>query len=181
RPAAPAAGGAPAGVVPPLLRRLLVARGPSGYEGAPAMIWSEAARAFAEVSTDVLGTPLAIVPPGPGAAQPPRRLLVMGHIDEIGLIVTHIDDEGYLWFRAVGGWDAQILVGQRLVIDTKDGPVTGVVGKKPIHLLREDDVKKVANIREMHIDVGARDGDQARALVRIGDVAVIDAEPAELP
>src|SRR5262249_10821563 len=112
---------------------------------------------------------------------PPPRLLVMGHIDEIGLIVTHIDDEGYLWFRAVGGWDAQILVGQRLVIDTKEGPVTGVVGKKPVHLLREEDAKKVANIREMHIDIGARDGDQARALVRIGDVAVIDADPAELP
>src|SRR6516165_1638723 len=164
--APPADSVAPAGV-PPLLRRLLVARGPSGYEGAPAAIWSEAARAFAEVSTDVLGTPLAIVPPRLGAPQPPSRLLVMGHIDEIGLIVTHIDDEGYLWFRAVGGWDAQILVGQRLVIDTKEGPVTGVVGKKPVHLLREEDAKKVANIREMHIDVGA--------------LAVIDAEPAELP
>jgi endoglucanase len=178
--APPADTAAPAGV-PPLLRELLAARGPSGYEGAPAAIWSEAARAFADVSTDVLGTPLAIVPPRPGAPQPPPRLLVMGHIDEIGLIVTHIDDEGYLWFRAVGGWDAQILVGQRLVIDTKDGPVTGVVGKKPIHLLRQEDAKKVADIREMHIDIGARDGDQARALVRIGDVAVIDAEPAELP
>jgi endoglucanase len=176
----------PAGIVasagvPPLLRELLAARGPSGYEAAPAAIWSEAARGFAQVSTDVLGTTIAIVPPAPGAPQPPPRLLVLGHIDEIGLIVTHIDDEGYLWFRAVGGWDAQILVGQRLVIDTKDGPVTGVVGKKPIHLLREEDTKKVADIREMHIDIGARDGNQARALVCIGDVAVIDAEPAELP
>jgi len=174
------AGVAPAGV-PPLLHALLTARGPSGYEGAPAAIWAAAARSFAEVSTDVLGTPLAIVPPALGAPQPPPRLLVMGHIDEIGLIVTHIDDEGYLWFRAVGGWDAQILVGQRLVIDTKEGPVTGVVGKKPVHLLREEDAKKVADIREMHIDIGARDGEQARALVRIGDVAVIDADPAELP
>src|SRR6516164_3466796 len=83
--------------------------------------------------------------------------------------------------RGCSCWVAQILVGQRLVIDTKDGPVTGVVGKKPIHLLREDDAKKVADIREMHIDIGARDGEQARALVRIGDVAVIDADPAELP
>ena len=68
--APPADSVAPAGV-PPLLRQLLVARGPSGYEGAPAAIWSEAARAFAEVSTDVLGTPLAIVPPRLGAPQPP--------------------------------------------------------------------------------------------------------------
>src|SRR4029077_4389658 len=83
--------------------------------------------------------------------------------------------------RPVGGWDAQILVGQRLVIDTREGPLTGVVGKKPIHLLREEEAKKVADIREMHIDIGARDGAQARERVRIGDVAVIDAQPAELP
>ena len=68
----------------------------------------------------------------------------MGHIDEIGLIVTHIDDEGFLWFAAVGGWDAQILVGQRVVLDTREGTVPGVVGKKPIHLLREEERKKVA-------------------------------------
>ncbi len=167
--------------VPQVLLDLLAARGPSGYEHAPARVWLEAAGAFAKVSTDVVGTPLAVVEPKHGYESAARRLLVMGHIDEIGLIVTHIDDEGYLWFRGVGGWDAQILVGQRVVLDTREGPVTGVVGKKPIHLLREEDRKKVAEVRELHIDVGARDGEQARALVRIGDVAVIDARPVELP
>jgi putative aminopeptidase FrvX len=166
---------------PQLLLDLLSARGPSGYEGVPADLWREAAGSFAEVSTDIVGTPLARVAPKHGFESSARRLLVMGHIDEIGLIVTHIDDSGYLWFRAVGGWDAQILVGQRLVIDTREGPVTGVVGKKPIHLLRDEEAKKVAEIREMHIDIGARDGEEARGSVRIGDVAVIDAEPAELP
>jgi putative aminopeptidase FrvX len=167
--------------VPPVLRDLLLARGPSGYESAPAEVWRSAAGAFATVSTDVVGTPLALVAPRHGYESAPRRLLVMGHIDEIGLIVTHIDDDGYLWFRAVGGWDAQILVGQRVVIDTREGPVAGVVGKKPIHLLREEDRKRVADIRDLHIDVGARDGEQARKLVRVGDVAVIDAQPVELP
>ena len=166
---------------PKLLLELLGARGPSGYESAPAGVWREAAAAFAEVRTDLVGTPLALVAPKHGFERPARRLLVMGHIDEIGLIVTHIDDDGYLWFREVGGWDPQILVGQRVVLDTREGPVKGVVGKKPIHLLREDDRKKVADIRELHIDIGARDAKEARALVRIGDVAVIDAEPAELP
>jgi putative aminopeptidase FrvX len=166
---------------PALLLELLAARGPSGYEGAPAAVWRESASSFAEVSSDLLGTPLALVSAKHGFESSPRRLLVMGHIDEIGLIVTHIDDEGFLWFRAVGGWDAQILVGQRLVIDTREGPVTGVVGKKPIHLLREEESKKVADIREMHIDIGARDAEQARERVRIGDVAVIDAQPVELP
>jgi putative aminopeptidase FrvX len=173
-------GTAPTGA-PPVLLELLAARGPSGYERVPAAVWREAASQFASVSTDVLGTPVALVAPKRGFESAPRRLMVMGHIDEIGLIVTHIDDDGYLWFRAVGGWDAQILVGQRVVIDTREGPVTGVVGKKPIHLLRDEESKKVAEIRELHIDVGARDGEEARALVRIGDVAVIDAQPASLP
>ncbi len=169
------------GGVPQVLLELLAARGPSGYERAPAEVWSAAAGQFARVSSDVVGTPLALVAPRHGYESESPRLLVVGHIDEIGLIVTHIDDEGYLWFKGVGGWDAQILVGQRVVIDTRQGPVTGVVGKKPIHLLRDEERKKVADIRELHIDVGARDGEQARALARIGDVAVIDAHPAELP
>jgi putative aminopeptidase FrvX len=187
------------------LRELLAARGPSGYETAPAAVWSAAAQAFgAQVQTDVVGTPSARVPPRarggdgtngdvqatPAATAPadsrdagvdPHRLVVMGHIDEIGLIVTHIDDEGYLWFREVGGWDAQILVGQRVVLATRDGEIAGVIGKKPIHLLREEERKKVAEVRELHIDVGAKDGEQARSMVRIGDVAVIDGDPLELP
>ena len=167
--------------VPQLLRDLLNARGPSGYESAPAGVWRDAAGEFATVSTDVVGTQLALVAPKHGYEKAPRRLLVMGHIDEIGLIVTHIDDEGYLWFGSVGGWDAQILVGQRVVLDTRAGQVTGVVGKKPIHLLREDARKKVAEIRDLHIDIGAKDGADARERVRIGDVAVIDADPVELP
>lgn len=166
---------------PQVLLELLGARGPSGYESAPAQVWREAAEAFATVSADRIGTPLALVSPKHGYEQEAPRLLVMGHIDEIGLIVTHIDDEGNLWFTNVGGWDAQILVGQRVVIDTREGPVKGVVGRKPIHLLREEDRKKVAEIRDLHIDVGARDGEQARAMVRVGDVAVIDADPVELP
>jgi putative aminopeptidase FrvX len=169
------------GGAPRVLLDLLAARGPSGYERAPAEVWSAAAGRFAQVSSDVVGTPLALVAPRHGYEGDSRRLLVMGHIDEIGLIVTHIDDEGFLWFRGVGGWDAQILVGQRVILDTRKGPLTGVVGKKPIHLLREEERKKVADMRELHIDVGARDGEQARSLVRIGDVAVIDADPVELP
>jgi putative aminopeptidase FrvX len=169
------------GSAPRLLLDLLAAHGPSGYETPAAEVWLEASGAFADVSADVLGTPLALVAPKHGAATPPRRLLVMGHIDEIGLIVNHIDDDGFLWFGPVGGWDAQILVGQRVSLATREGEVKGVVGKKPIHLLREEDRKKVAELRELHIDIGARDGEQARELVRVGDVAVIDADPIELP
>ncbi|HEY0517688.1 MAG TPA: M42 family peptidase [Solirubrobacteraceae bacterium] len=169
--------------MPPLLRELLLARGPSGRESVPVAIWREAAAPFAQVSTDLIGTPLALVAPRGGSRRSgqPRRLLVMGHIDEIGLIVTHIDDDGFLWFSEVGGWDPQILIGQRIVLDTRAGPVKGVIGKKPIHLLRKEEREKVPAIRDMHIDIAARDGEDARAMVRVGDVAVIDADPVELP
>jgi putative aminopeptidase FrvX len=180
-PGAPPTEQASGAGVPKVLADLLAARGPSGYETAPAAVWRDVASVFAEVSTDVVGTPLALVAPKHGSEHAAPRLLVVGHIDEIGLIVNHIDDEGYLWFGGVGGWDAQILVGQRVVIDTRGGPVAGVVGKKPIHLLREEERKKVADVREMHIDIGARDGKQAAEMVRVGDVAVIDSLPAQLP
>jgi putative aminopeptidase FrvX len=166
-------------VFPQVLRDLLAAHGPSGNETAPAAVWRTAAEGFgAEVDTDLLGTPRARVA---GAGADARRLVVMGHIDEIGLIVTHIDDEGYLWFGAVGGWDAQVLVGQRISLATRAGTLPGVIGRKPIHLLREEDRKKVPELRDLHIDIGAQDGEQAAELVRIGDVAVIAADPLELP
>jgi endoglucanase len=74
-----------------------------------------------------------------------------------------------------------ILVGQRLELITRNGPVTGVVGKKPIHLLNEEERKKVPELKHLHIDIGAKDGDDARSMVRVGDVAVIAGEPVELP
>jgi endoglucanase len=163
--------------LPTLLADLLTAHGPSGYETAPAAAWRRHAEAFATVETDVMGSSVARVP---GTADG-LSVAVVGHVDEIGLIVTHVDDKGFLWFTGVGGWDPQVLVGQRVAVATREGTIAGVVGRKPIHLLREDDRKKVPELRELHIDVGAKDGDEARALVRVGDVAVIDGEPVELP
>src|SRR3954467_11461253 len=163
--------------IPPVLRSLLMATGPSGYEAAPAAVFRDAAGAFAEVSADVMGSAGAR---GKGTADRPT-LAIGGHIDEICLIVTHIDDDGFLRFTGVGGWDTQILVGQRLEIATRDGVLPGVIGKKPIHLLKDDERKKVAEVKELHIDIGAENGDEARGLVRVGDVAVISGEPVELP
>jgi endoglucanase len=163
--------------IPPVLRELLTATGPSGYETAPAAVFREAAGAFAEVSSDVMGSSWARVK-GTGGGP---TLAIVGHIDEIGVIVTHIDDDGFLRFTGVGGWDTQILVGQRVELTTRDGVLPGVIGKKPIHLLKDDERKKVAELKELHIDIGARDGDEARGLVRVGDVAVIAGEPVELP
>ena len=162
--------------VPDVLRRLLTAPGPSGHEQAPAAVFRDACAEFAEVTHDTVGSTVArVVGTGGGPV-----LAIVGHIDEIGLIVHHIDDDGFLWFTSVGGWDPTILVGQRLEIATRNGPVTGVVGKKPIHLLNEEERRKAPELKHLHIDIGAKDGDDARSIVRVGDVAVIAGEPVEL-
>jgi endoglucanase len=164
--------------VPELLRDLLVAAGPPGHEDAPARVWREAAESFgAEVSVNPMGTSVARVA---GRAERPL-LAVVGHIDEIALLVSHVSDKGFLHVVRSGGWDPQVLVGQRVQVLTREGPVPGVVGRKPIHLLEGDERKKAVELKQLHVDVGARDGDEARELVREGDQVVIAAEPVELP
>jgi putative aminopeptidase FrvX len=155
---------------PDLLDKLLRADAPSGYEGPAAEIWREAA-AFAELSFDGIGSSIARV----GDASP--LLAVVGHIDEIGLVITHIDESGFLWFAPVGGWDPQILVGQRVEVRGPSGLVPGVAGRKPIHLLEADQRKKVVELKSMHIDIGASEREEAEELVRVGDPVVIATEP----
>jgi endoglucanase len=162
--------------LPDSLRELLSAQGPSGYEDAPAAVWRRQAEAFAEVETDTTGSTTAVVK---GKGEGPT-LAIVGHIDEIGLIVTHIDDKGFLYFSGFG-WDAQILVGQRVAVATRGGTVLGVIGRKPIHLLSGDERKKVSELKELHIDIGCKDGDEARERVRVGDTAVIAADPIDMP
>jgi putative aminopeptidase FrvX len=108
--------------------RLVDAAGPSGDERLPARVWREYTSAFADTRHDTLGSSFAeAVPDGD------PKVAVFGHIDEIGLVINHIDDEGYLWFGPLGGWDPEVLVGQRVRILGKAGPVAGVVGKKSRH------------------------------------------------
>ena len=156
--------------------RLLSAPGPSGHESAPAKVWRDHCSSFAhEVGGDLVGSSFAKVPGTAGGLT----VAVVGHIDEIGLHVSHIDDDGYLRFGQVGGWDAGVLIGQRVRLRTRQGDVPGVIGRRPIHLLKDDDRKKVPELKELHIDIGAKNAEEAAGLVRIGDVAVIDAEPME--
>ena len=162
---------------PELLQKLLAAAGPSGHESTPARVWRESCSAFAqEVRGDRVGSSLARVA---GTAGGPT-LAIIGHIDEIGLHVSHIDDDGYLRFGQVGGWDVVVLIGQRVRIQTRSGALLGVIGRKPIHLLKEEERKQVPELKDLHIDIGAQDRHEAEQMVRIGDVAVIDAAPFEL-
>ena len=160
---------------PDLLQRLLSTPGPSGYETAAVQVWREAA-SFAALDVDRIGSSIATI----GEADARPLLAVVGHIDEIGVAVSHVDDNGFLYFAPIGGWDAQVLVGQRVVIETRDGPVPGVIGRKAIHLLKEEQRKQAVELNALHIDIGAGDRDRALEMVRIGDPAVIAAEPLTL-
>lgn len=157
-------------------KRLLSTPGPSGNEGAAAGIWREEAQGFAEVRGDRMGNSLATIGSGGGP-----RIMLAGHIDEIGVMVTHVDEKGLVRFTGVGGWDPQVLVGQRVRFQTRDGEVVGVVGKKAIHLMEPEERKKASQIKGLWIDVGAKDADEARGMVRVGDAGVLDQDLVELP
>jgi len=158
------------------LKQLLSALGPSGDEARAARIWRSEAQTFAdEVHTDVRGNSYALL-----NGDVPRVLLA-GHIDEIGLMITHIDSDGFLWFAPVGGWDAQVLVGQRVRLLGRQGDVIGVIGKKAIHLMKSDERERPSKIEDLWIDIGARNRDDALAHVRVGTAGVIDAPIYEFP
>jgi putative aminopeptidase FrvX len=163
---------------PELLLQLLTAPGPPGHESEPARVWREAAAAFADdVSADRLGTTVARVN---GRADHPL-LAIVGHIDEIALLVSHVSDKGFLHVVQSGGWDAQVLVGQRVQVFTREGIVPGVVGRKPPHLTDAEERKKAMRLKDLHVDIGAKDGEEARSLVSPGDQVLLAAEPVELP
>jgi putative aminopeptidase FrvX len=160
---------------PEVLEKLLTAPSPSGYEGPAAAVWREAA-GFAELETDRIGSTIARVAGEEGGPL----VAIVGHIDEIGLAITHVDESGFAYFTPIGGWDPQILVGQRISVQSRDGSVPGVVGRKPVHLLKDDQKKKAVELDGLHIDVGAADRDEALSLFRIGDPVVIDGQPLGL-
>lgn len=147
------------------LKTLVEAPSPSGYEQPAAAVFREYVTPLAdEVSTDVMGSVHAVLK---GTAAGPSVMLA-GHIDEIGFMVTYITDDGYCAFAPIGGHDPQILPGARVHVHTKGGPLLGVLGRLPIHLLEEDDRKKVVKMDRMFIDLGMT-ADEVKERVRVGD------------
>lgn len=159
------------------LEKLLDAPGPSGFEVRPARAWREEASSFADrVHVDVSGNSIAALNPDGGP-----RVMLAGHVDEIGLQVTHIDDDGILYVDEIGGWDPQVLVGQRVRILGSAGEVPGVVGKKAIHLMKDEERSKAVKTKELWVDVGASSRDETKELgLRVGDPMVIDADLVRL-
>ncbi len=152
------------------LQELLDAPGPSGSEQRPASVFRKWAAEFAdEVTHDLLGNSWARL-----QKDNAPTVVIEGHIDEIGLMITHVDEQGFLWFNQIGGWDMLVFIGQRVRILGRGGDVIGVVGRKAAHLMDSDDDKKVPKFNDLWIDIGAIDRDDAGKRVEVGDAAVLD-------
>lgn len=153
-----------------MFKKILETPSPSGYESQIQEHVRQYAGKFAdEVRTDVHGNVIAVKNP-----DAPLRIMLAGHCDQIGLIVQYIDAEGFIYVQQIGGWDPQILIGQKMNIWTAGGPIFGVIARKPIHLLTEEEAKKVVKVKDLWLDIGAADKEEAEKLVRVGDAITVD-------
>lgn len=159
------------------LKRLLDTPGPSGYEAPAARVWREEAATFADrVTSDVSGNSMAEVNAGGSPT-----IMLDGHIDEIGLIVQYIDDDGFVYVSPIGGWDPQVLVGQRIRFLGRGGDVLGIIGKKPIHLMKASDRDQASKFVDLWVDVGATTRAEVEGRLSIGDAGVIDSRTVDFP
>ena len=158
--------------VPSFLSEFLHARSPSGYEAEAQAVFDRHVQPAADAyAADALGNRLATLNPDGDPV-----LMLAGHMDELGLIITYVNKDGFLYFDTVGGHDLSVISGRRVVIQTASGPVKGVTGKRAIHLMDEDDRKNVPKRHEIWIDIGVRSKKEALERVAIGDVATYDHE-----
>ena len=157
---------------PPFLTELLHARSPSGSESEAQAVFDRHVKPSADAyANDALGNRIATLNPGGDPV-----LMLAGHMDELGLMVTYVNKDGFLYFETIGGHDRSVISGRRVIIQTEHGPVKGVTGKRAVHLMDEADRKKVPEIHEIWIDIGARSKRDALQRVAIGDVATYDHE-----
>ena len=146
-------------------KTILETPSPSGYERPVQEVVRRYVSDFSDqVSTDLHGNVIAVKNP-----DAKLRVMLAGHCDQIGMLVQHIDAEGFLYVNTIGGWDPQQLVGQRMTVWASGGPVHGAISRKAIHLLTEDERKQVVKLKDMWIDIGAKDRAEAEGVVSIGD------------
>ncbi len=144
---------------------LLHTPGPSGYEGPVQDLWrSYLIREVGKVHRDVHGNQYATI-----RGRSDRSLFLVGHADEIGLIVHYIDEEGFLYVRSIGGLDVGILPSQRVTISTRNGLVRGVIGKRAFHLREKNANEKAPQIEDLYVDIGAKSRAEAEERIEIGD------------
>lgn len=157
-------------------KQILETPSPSGFEAELQKRVRARVEGFAdEVATDLHGNLIAVKNPGA-----PVRVMLAGHCDQIGLIVQYIDAEGFLYVLSLGGWDPQILLGQRMCVWTDSGPIPAVIARKPIHLLTEEERKQVPKLKDLWLDIGVKDKAEAETMVRIGDPVTVELEYREM-
>jgi endoglucanase len=162
---------------PDLLLSLLRAAGPSGHEDEAAAVWREAASAFAEVSSDTLGTSFARVRAVEAGAP---TFAVVGHIDEIGVVITNVEPNGLLSFITLGGISPEALHGQRVELLTQSGRLPAAIARKRLYPEQLKDRGRL-ELADLHIDIGASNREDAESLVQIGDAGVWVGAPVDLP
>lgn len=159
------------------LEQLSTTPSPSGYEEKVQDVVRRWAEPLADgVRTDVHGNVIAVRNP-----EGSPRILLDGHCDQIGLMVQHIDDDGFLWVQPIGGWDPPVLLGQQVVVWTAGGGLPGLIARKPKHLLTEEEGKQMPKLTDLWVDVGALSGEEVRAKVSIGDPVTLRLGMRELP
>lgn len=157
-----------------MLQALTDANGTSGYEKAPRDVMKKYIKPYADdVETDGLGS---LIAKKTGDEQGPK-IMIAGHLDEIGFMITRIDEQGFLFFQTVGGWWEQVMLAQRVTVMTRNGEIPGVVGSKPPHVLKPEERKQSMDTKDMFIDIGVADKAEAEAAgVRPGDSVVPKAD-----
>lgn len=157
---------------PAFLTELLHARAPSGAEFESQAVFDAHVKPAADVyEKDAIGNRIATLNPSGDPV-----LMLAGHLDELGLIITYVNKDGFIYFDTIGGHDKIMIPGRRVIIRTANGPVKGVTGKRAIHLMSQDDRKKVPEIHEMWIDIGASSKKDALSRISIGDTVTYDHE-----
>src|SRR5437870_8829706 len=152
------------------LKSLLETPSPSGFERPVQDLVRSWAKPYAdEIRTDRHGNVIAVRNP-----QGEPRIMLAGHCDQIALMVQYVDDNGFLYVQPIGGWDMQILLGQKLTVWTRGGGITGVVSRKAPHLLTPEERNKVPQFTDIWIDIGARDKKEAEELVTPGDPLTVE-------
>ena len=150
-----------------ILRRLISAPGPSGFEQRVQQVIREEVQPFTdEIQTDVHGNVIAALHP---QSQP--RVMLTAHCDELGFLIRYIDGDGFLYFSPIGGFDPSTLPGNRVEIHTPNGSISGVIGRKPVHMLKGDERNSAPKISDMWIDIGASSKEEAQQLVPLGSFA----------
>ena len=160
-----------------LLKELTETPGVSGYEAPIRSVIRKYLEKYGDLTQDKIGS---VICRKAGTSEKPRIMLA-GHMDEIGFMVKQITPEGFIKFIPLGGWFDQVLLGQRVIIQTKNGDVVGVIGAKPPHLLSPDEREKVVKRKDMYIDIGASSKDEVEKVgIRLGDPIIPRADFVEI-